>query len=84
MDHFDQVKLELDKELVSVTPDTGIAFGDELFTEFRKRGWLTIEKFGALGTSLFAIDVPAYNKTHFAFQSWGIGNLEYRVGKPRQ
>jgi len=74
----------LDKELASAAPNTGIAFGDELFTEFRKRGWLTLEKFGVLGTSLFAIDVPAYNKSHFDFQSWSIGNLEYQVGKPEK
>ncbi|MXS81380.1 hypothetical protein ABF86_11880 [Nitrosomonas sp. GH22] len=65
-------------------PQTLIAFGDELFTGFRKRGWLTLGKFGVLGTSLFAINVPAYNKSHFAFQSWSIGNLEYQIGKPEQ
>ena len=82
MDHFDIAKEQLEKELVSVDANTGIAFGEELFLEFKKRGWLTLETFGVLGTSLFSVQVPAYNKTHFAFPSWSIGGLEFKVGRP--
>ena len=59
----------------------GIAFGVDLFNEFRKRGWLTLGTFGALGTGLFAGQVPTYNRKHFAYQTWGIPDLEFRVGK---
>lgn len=83
MDHVDEIKVELDTQLKSAHPNVGIAFGVELFGEFRKRGWFTLETFGVLGTTLFSEQVPAYSKTHFVFPSWAIQDLEFRVGKIR-
>jgi len=40
VDQFDQIKAALDKQLESASPNVGIAFGVELFNEFKKRGWL--------------------------------------------
>jgi hypothetical protein len=81
MDPFETKKAELDKQLEGAPQNVGIAFGTELFNEFRKRGWFTLEVFGALGTTLFAGQVPTYKKTHFAFLSWGIKEREFEVGK---
>jgi len=83
MDTFEIIKLELDKQLEVAVPNVGIAFGVELFDEFRKRGWFTLEVFGTLGTTLFAERVPAYDKTHFAFPSWGISDREFIVGESK-
>lgn len=81
VDAYDLIKAELDKQLAGASPSAGIAFGTELFNEFRKRGWFTLEVFSVLGTSLFPDRVPAYNKTHFVFPSWGIQDVEFKVGK---
>jgi hypothetical protein len=81
MDKFDQVRTALDEQLESAGDNVGVMFGEDLFAEFKKRGWFTLETFGVLGTSLFATQVPAYKKSHFAFLSWGVGNLEFRVGQ---
>ncbi len=81
MDHIEKIRQELDQQLGSAPPNVGIAFGTELFNEFKQRGWLTLETFGVFGTTLFAGKVPAYGKTHFAFPTWGIQVLEFRVGK---
>jgi len=81
VDQFEEKKAELDKQLQSASPNVGIAFGTELFNEFRSRSWFTLETFGVLGTTQFAGQVPAYQKTHFVFQSWGIQDFEFSVGK---
>lgn len=81
MDRYEQIKAELEKQLAGASPSVGIAFGTELFNEFRKRGWFTLEVFGVLGTTLFAERLPAYNKSHFVFPSWDIQDLEFKVGK---
>lgn len=78
---INKIKQELDKQLESAGPNVGIAFGDYLFSEFKKHDLLTLESFGVLGTSLFLTQLPAYNKTHFAFISWGIGECEFQVGQ---
>ena len=80
MDNIEAIKGDLDKLITPNSPNVGIAFGEELFSEFKSRGWLTLESFGALGTTLFAIQVPAYQKTHFAFVSWHIAALAFKVG----
>jgi hypothetical protein len=81
MDNFEQKKTELNKELESAASNVGIKFGPELFKEFVRRGWFTLETFGVLGTLLFAEKVPAYQKTHIVFQSWDIQDHEFKVGK---
>ena len=81
MDQFELIKAELDKQLEGASPNVGIAFGTELFNEFRNRGWFTLEVFGVLGTMLFPERVPAYKETHFVFPSRGIQDLEFKVGK---
>jgi hypothetical protein len=78
---IDTLKLELDKQLAFADANVGIAFGSELFSEFKRRDWLTLESFGSLGSSLFSTQLPAYNKTHFAFISWGIGEHTFQVGQ---
>lgn len=83
MDTFEIIKRELDKQLEVAVPNVGIAFGVELFDEFRNRGWFTLEVFGVLDTTLFAERVPAYNKTHFVFLSWGIPDREFIVGESK-
>ena len=40
------IKVKLDAALKEAGPNVGIAFGTELFSEFRSRGWLTVETFG--------------------------------------
>lgn len=82
MDKFDLARSLFDEELALVDVNVEIAFGEELFLEFKRRNWLTLENFSVLGTTLFAIQLPAYNKTHFSFSSWDIGSLEFRVGRP--
>ncbi|QTD45553.1 hypothetical protein [Ottowia testudinis] len=81
MDTFDILKADLDRHLSTVDANVGIAFGEELFAEFKRRDWFTLETFGLLGTSLFSIQVPAYEKTRFVFPSWDIGALEFKVGQ---
>ena len=75
------IKSDLDRALTEVGPNVGIAFGTELFAEFRKRGWLTLETFGVLGTTFLATKLPAYSRTHHAFATWDVPDLEFRVGK---
>jgi hypothetical protein len=77
------IRNELDAALASAPDTVGIAFGIELFDEFRRRDWFTLETFGALGTSLFAEQLPAYRHTHFVFPTWGVPNREFRVGQNR-
>jgi len=81
MDPFETIKAELDKQLKDAPLNVGIVFGTELFNEFRKRNWFTLEEFGVLGTTLFAMRLPAYEKTHFVFSSWDIPDLKFKVGK---
>jgi hypothetical protein len=81
MDRFEIIKTELDMQLEDAPANVGIAFGTEIFNEFRKRNWITLEKFGVLGTTLFAQKLPAYKKTHFIFSSWDIPDFEFKVGK---
>jgi hypothetical protein len=76
-----EIKAKLDAELAGRPDNVGIAFGLDPFYEFRDRGWLTLEKFGALGTSLFEARVPAYGRTHYAFPTWDIPENEFRVGR---
>lgn len=81
MDQFEMQKAELDKQLNNAPDNVGIAFSTALFDEFKKREWFTLETFGVLGSTLFSEQLPAYNKTHFVFPSWGINDLEFKIGK---
>jgi hypothetical protein len=69
------IKDALDAELGGRQPTIGIGLSLRLFDEFRKRGWLTIERFGEWG-----IDAPAYHSSHPAFCNWQLPGLEFRVG----
>lgn len=80
MDQFEAIKAELDRQLVGTPPNVGIAFGVELFDEFRKRSWFTLENFSVLGTSSFSEKLPAYKRSHFVFPSWDLDDLEFKVG----
>lgn len=81
MDKFEIKKAELDKELKSASPDACIIFGAALFEEFRIRGWITLEKCGALGTKLFEEMMYAYQKTHIASIDDKLQDLDFKVGK---
>lgn len=76
-----EIKATLDAELRNADPNVGIAFGVDLLAAFWKRGWLTLETFGVLGTTLFAIKLPAYGKSHCAFATWDVPDEGFRVGK---
>ena len=78
---FAKIKARLDADLGQADPRVGIAFAPGLFAEFHERELFTVEDFGLLGTSLFPIKVPAYQKSHFAFCTWAIDEHEYRVEK---
>lgn len=84
MDELETKRADLERELHGADPNVGIAFGVDLFEEFRQRGWFTLETFGALGTSLFSTQVPTFDKTHFVFPSWGIPANEFQVGRAQQ
>jgi hypothetical protein len=70
----------LDQALETAGPNVGIAFGLDLFKAFRERGWLTLETFGASGTTLFAERLPAYQQTHYVFATWDLGDWDFKVG----
>jgi hypothetical protein len=74
------VKAQLDSALSGARSITSVAFGDELFAEFRKRGWITLEIFGWLGSGTFAEKMPAYGG-RYAHLTWDIPATEFRVGK---
>jgi hypothetical protein len=80
MESVETLKAKLDKDLEFVDLNVGILFGEELFAEFKNRGWLTFETFGIFGTSSFAEKLPAYAKTHYSLPSWSIGSWEHKVG----
>jgi hypothetical protein len=69
----DEVKGELDQALAHRNLHVGILFSDDLFSEFYKRGLLTLENFLQWGTA------PAYRKTHLAIRTWEPG-IKFRVG----
>ena len=74
-------KADLDAALGGASPNVGIAFGVGLFAEFWHRKWFTLEDFAALGGTLFLSKLPAYNKTHFVFQTWGLSDSDFQVGR---
>jgi hypothetical protein len=73
-------KAELDNELTKTGQHVGIALGLELFGAFKDRGWLTLGKFGVLGTELAATKLPAYG-SHYVFATWDLADDQFRVGK---
>ena len=77
-------KTALDDALAKVGPNVGIKFGAELFDEFRKRGWLTLETFGVLGTGFLSEKLPAYGRTHFAYVSWDVSDNDFQAGNDAQ
>jgi hypothetical protein len=83
---IENIKQSLDKQLESRSKSfyPGIALGEKLFSEFKERGWFTLESFGILGTSVFATQVPAYKKNHFVFISWDIDALAFEIGKEKK
>jgi hypothetical protein len=72
---------ELDTELRQASANVGIAFGFDLFLAFSARGWVTMEDFGAAGTTLYSGRLPAYQRTHFAFVSMDVPDEDYEIGK---
>ena len=75
------IRDKLDAELTGVGANVGIAFGSELFAALRAENAIQLETFGVLGTGLFSCKLPAYATSHFAFESWDLGELDYQVGK---
>jgi len=74
------IKINLDRQLAAVGDQVGIAFGTKIFDDFRRRGWITLETFGILGTTLFATKLPAHQKTHYVFATWDIPEYDFKVG----
>lgn len=64
---LDLLKAALDSQLAGVDPKYGVAFGVDAFRGFNRRGWFTMETFTVSGTGAFPIQLPAYDKTRFAF-----------------
>lgn len=79
-DEFDVIREALDAALKDVRPMMGIVFGEELYREFRKRGWITEENFG-LEPYGFKDPQTVYDETHHAWESLEIPPLEYRIGR---
>ncbi len=77
-----KAKSALDEELKGKKPRTAVAFGAELFQEFRRRGWITLDKFD-LEPFGFKDPMPTYDSTHYAFLNWGLPDYEYRVGSDK-
>ena len=75
------MQADLDVALKQAPANAGIAFGFDLFLAFTARGWLTMEDFGAAGTSLYSGRLPAYQRTHFAFVSLDVPDEDFEVGK---
>ncbi|MGJ4882902.1 hypothetical protein [Bradyrhizobium sp. HKCCYLRH3097] len=75
-----KVKEQLDAQLANAAPNVGIAFGLDLFDAFRDRKWITLNTFGALGTSFGATKLPAYG-SHYAFPTWDLPENEFKVGE---
>lgn len=75
-----KIKQALDAELANVRPTMGVAFGEDLFIEFRRRAWITWETFTAFGTDAFPVRLPAYNKTHYAHLSIDVDHEKFLVG----
>ncbi len=44
MDELETKRADLERELHGADPNVGIAFGVDLFEEFRQRGWFTLER----------------------------------------
>jgi len=81
---IENIKANLDKQLESADSNVGIAFGEDLFRIFRENQWIKLEDYGLLGTSLFSEKIPAYQQTHFAFTTWGLGKLDFKVGQKQK
>ena len=80
MDQFEMKKAALDKDLEGSSPDVGIALGLQLIEEFGNRGgslWKICESPAQLCSQGRS---PAYQRTHFVFRSWGIQDLDFKVG----
>jgi hypothetical protein len=75
------IQADLDAALQQAPANVGIAFGFDLFLAFSARGWVTMEDFGAAGTSLYKGRLPAYQRTHFAFVSLDVPDEDFEVGK---
>lgn len=73
-------KAKIDAALAGKPDNVGIAFGDEAFKAFVKAGHIQKRKFGLLGTTLMAEDLPAYGETHFAFLDWMLPPKTAKVG----
>ncbi len=77
---LDAIRQQLDDELAGRDANVGIAFGAELFEQFRSNGWFTLETMGVVGSFFLGARLPAYRRTHFVFQTWDIAPGEYRIG----
>jgi len=79
-DAYVVIKSAIDKELEAGGNDrgVGVAFGLDLYREFAKRSWITLEDPKAVG---FPPLWPFYNKVHAAYADWRLDDLNYEVGK---
>ena len=83
-DVFLAIKAKIDEKLAAAAPNAGIAMGSDLYSEFKERSLLTMEKFIWLGFSdsqLFADRVPAYRRTHFVHEDFDLCATGFHVGR---
>ena len=73
------IKSQIDQELLKVGPEVGIAFGLDLFDAFKDRKWIGLNTFSVLGTGFAATKLPCYG-SHYAFPTWGLPEKGYKVG----
>lgn len=76
----DDVVNELQKQIAVVGQNIGVRLGLALGAELIRRGLLTNEKFGYLGTEFGLTEVQAFQRTHAAFPAWDLGDWDFQVG----
>lgn len=83
MKSLDDAASELAAEVATRTsPDFGIKVGRELFDHLVKEGKITKETFSVLGSGAFPVELPAYDKKHYVFDDWELGERDFKVGVP--
>ena len=58
--------------------------GSNLYSEFKVRGLLRMEKFiwpGVSHSQLFSDHVPTYRRTHFVHEEFSLRFAEFQVGR---
>jgi hypothetical protein len=73
-------KARLDQALSEGSGYVNIAFGPELFSEFRKRGWIDWGQFRNIAFPNQPLTLPAYGEGRYAFPSWDVPPNDFQIG----